>query len=381
MSSAHTRTNFPILVVTENLNVGGAEKYTVLVANELHARGHRVVVFANHGPFREHFDPGIRFVRAFFERGILGVLYGAIQMIRICWQEDIKLIHAQKLQSSQAAYLARFVTGVPVVKTAHGYTPKELETLGEKIDRYSDKVITVVDWLAPELSKNGVSEGKLSVIYNGMTAVDAPLSIEQKLALRAELGIGAEDPIIVSVARLERGKNYASLIQWFPQVLSSIPAAKLIIVGSGPERETLIGMARDLGIGTSVVFVEGTTRMEPYLHIADVFCTPTVARGMAVLEAMAAGLPVVGTQPKGPPEVVLDGLTGYVVDKTDGSTFASRIIDLLADKAMAKRFGAAGKRRVKKLFSHTAMVDEIEQVYASTVPEVYEQGSPTPAAA
>lgn len=366
----HTRTHpaYPILIVTENLKVGGAEKYTVLIANELHERGHRVVVFANNGPFRSHFHPDIRFVRAFFEHGIFGVIYGALQMIRICWQERIQLIHAQKLQSSQAAWLARFVTGVPVVKTAHGYTPAELTRLGTKIDRYSDKVITVVDWLAPELAQNGVQEDKLRVIYNGMTPAGEPLTHDEGIALRASLGIDKEDPVIVSVARLERGKNYAALVRWFPDVLARVPAAKLIIVGSGPERQSLIALANDLGISSSVVFVAGTTRMQRYLHIADVFCTPSVARGMAVLEAMATGLPVVGMQPKGSPVVVVDGMTGFVVEKSEGP-FVDRIVRLLKDPALARRFGAAGKDRMSKLFSQSIMVDEIEDVYATVVPD------------
>lgn len=358
---------YPILIVTENLKVGGAEKYTVILANELHARGHRVVVFANDGPFRAHFHPDIRFVRAFFERGIAGVVYGAFQMIRICWQEGIRLIHAQKLQSSQAAWLARFVTGVPVVKTAHGYTSAELTHLGKKIDRYSDKVITVVDWLHPELAANGVQKDKIRVIYNGIADSTHTSTEESRTALRASLGIAENDPVIVSVARLERGKNYAALIRWFPTVLKSVPLAKLIVVGSGPERRTLIKMARELSIDSSVVFVEGTTQMEPYLSIAQVFCTPSIGRGMAVLEAMAASLPVVGMQPVGAPEVVVDAETGFLVDKADGTAFADRIVRLLKNPALARHLGAAGKERMENLYTKTNMVNEIETVYESVL--------------
>lgn len=370
---AYLHSTYPILIVTENLKVGGAEKYTVLVANELHARGHRVVVFANNGPFRAHFHPDIRFVRAFFEHGILGVIYGTLQMIRICWQEGIALIHAQKLESSKAAWLARFVTGVPVVKTAHGYTAEELTRLGMKIDTYSDKVITVVDWLHPELAKNGVQDDKIRVIYNGVAEATESPSQEDRAALRASLGIGAIDPVIVSVARLERGKNYESLIRWFPSVLARVPAAKLIIVGSGPERRALIDMARELQVDAAIVFVEGTTHMEPYLHIANVFCTPSIGRGMAVLEAMAAGLPVVGIQPNGAPEVVVDGSTGFLVEKSDGDSFAERIVRLLANPELASQFGRAGKQRMMREFVQTQMVDEIEQVYASVIPESTQQ--------
>jgi len=356
-----------ILIVTENLEVGGAEKYTVLLANELHERGHRVVVLANEGPFRKHFHPDIRFVRAFFEHGFLGVLYGAFQMIRISFQEEISFIHAQKLQSSQAAWLARFITRVPVVKTAHGYTPKELTVLGKVIDKYSDKVVTVVDWLLPELSKNGVQENKLSVIYNGTVPLRENLSLKERQALKMSFGIGETDKVVVSMARLERGKNYKALIEWFVPVIKQVPNTKLVIVGDGPEKINLIKEASDLGLADSVIFVEATTQISKYLQIADVFCTPSVARGMAVLEAMEASLPVVGIKPLGQPQVVLDGQTGFVISRDSGNLIATKVIELLMDPKLAKRFGRSGKKRVTQKFPCSDMVDQLENVYRQVV--------------
>ena len=356
-----------ILIVTENLEVGGAEKYTVLLANELYERGHRVVVLANEGPFRKHFDPDIRFVRAFFEHGFLGVLYGAFQMIRISFQENISFIHAQKLQSSQAAWLARFITRVPVVKTAHGYTPKELAVLGKVIDKYSDKVVTVVDWLLPELSKNGVQENKLSVIYNGTVPSSKNLTLKERRILKMSLGIDETDRVVVSMARLERGKNYKALIEWFVPVIKQVPNTKLVIVGDGPEKINLIKEASDLGLTDSVIFVEATTQISKYLQIADIFCTPSVARGMAVLEAMEASLPVVGIKPLGQPQVVLDGQTGFVISKDNGSLFAKKVIELLLDPKLAKRFGQLGKKRVSQEFPCSDMVDQLENVYRQVV--------------
>lgn len=362
-----TPRKYSILVATENLNVGGAEKYTVLIANELHRRGHHVVVLANHGVFREKFHPDIRFVRAFFEHGLFGVLYGAFQMIRISLQENVDLVHVQKLESSRAAWLARFVTGVPIVKTAHGYTRKELLTLGKVINRYSDKVVTVVDWLVDELCANGVQKDKLSLIYNGMTPLESPLSKKGCSALRSELGIEETDKVLVSISRLERGKNRADLIAWLPTILEAEPSTKLIIVGDGPEKNNLKTQAHELGLEKSIVFVDGTTDVEPYLQIADIFCTPSVAQGMAVLEAMSAGLPVIGTRPSGSPQVVLDGVTGFVVTKHDRDAFVARVIELLKDGDTRIRFGRGAKEFVRTHFSHTTMVDKLEEVYAGAV--------------
>ncbi|MBP9757303.1 MAG: glycosyltransferase family 4 protein [Candidatus Pacebacteria bacterium] len=364
----------PILIVTENLNVGGAEKYTVLVANELHARGRRVVVLANDGPFRKHFHPDIRFVRAFFERGILGVLYGAFQMIRITLQERIPLIHAQKLESSKAAWLARFVTGVPVVKTAHGYTPAELVRLGGVIDKYSDKVVTVVDWLLPELEKNGVQGDKLSVIYNGTS--DEPF-VQDRERVRREIGLTATDKVVISLSRLERGKNFTALVQWFAGVVALVPEAKLVIVGGGPEKQSLIEEVKESHLDKAIIFVDAKTEIRKYLDIADVFCTPSIGRGMAVLEAMAAGLPVVGFEPIGEPRVVVDGETGYLIQKDDGKTLVEKISHLLRNPDRARKFGEAGRKRARNKFSQRAMVDQLELVYAQTSKKAFPSGLST----
>jgi glycosyltransferase involved in cell wall biosynthesis len=359
---------YNILIVTENLDIGGAEKYTVLIANELFKRGHKVVVMANDGPFRKHFDPRIRFVRVFFEHGIWGVLYGVFQMIRISFQENIDFIHAQKLESSQAAWLARFVTGVPVVKTAHGYTAKELITLGKKIDKYSDKVITVDDWLSGELVKNGVKHEKLSVIYNGTNPIENNNdNREQRAQLRVKLGIGTNDKVMVTVSRLVKGKNHKELIEWFKLIHEQLPNVKLVFVGDGPEHEVLLQKVLGHDLNGSVVFVGATTNIIPYLEIADIFCTPGVGRGMAVLEAMAAGLPVIGRQPISGPEVIVEGETGSLFPRGDGETFVKKVLQLLKDQPLAQRFGLAGKRRVEEVLSCELMVDQLEQVYRQVV--------------
>ncbi len=260
-----------ILIVTENLKVGGAEKYTVLVANELFRRGHKVVVLANDGPFRKHFDPGIRFVRVFFEHGILGVLYGAFQMVRVSLQERITFIHAQKLESSQAAWFARFITGVPVVKTAHGYTSKELITLGKLINKYSNKIVTVDDWLFGELGKNGIEADKLSVIYNGTIGLESSISAEEALKLRNDLGINQDDKVIVSTSRLVKGKNHPALLDWFKVINQQLPNTKLVLVGGGPEKDNLMKKTSELDLNNAVIFVDAITDTTKYLQISDIF--------------------------------------------------------------------------------------------------------------
>lgn len=355
-----------ILLVAERLQVGGAEKYTVLVANELHARGYRVVILSNQGPFRTEFHPDIRFVRAYFRTGLFGFLYGVLQIIFLSLQEQVSVVHVQKYESVRAAWLARFITRKPILKTVHGYTRNRLTVVSRRINRYADRVVTVVDWLGEELIRNGVSAHKVSVVYNGMNTPPA-LSEDERQNVRASLGIAADDVVIISVSRLERRKNHAEFFDWFPRILEHVPTAKYVIVGNGNERERLMQKARECRLDHAILFVDATIHIEPYLQMADIFCTPIVAQGMAVLEAMAAGIPVVGTTPGSAPEVVRDGETGFTVPKGDGDAFVQRLIELAQQPEKGRRFGAAGKERQQELFSVAHTVDGLEKIYLEMV--------------
>lgn len=352
-----------ILIVSERLQIGGAEKYIVLVANELHARGYRVVILSNEGPFRAALHPDIRFVRTYFRRGLWLFLYGALQIAWLSITEKISVVHTQQIEPTKAAWIARFITRKPVLMTVHGFSRKQLLRMGEKVERYSDVVVTVVDWLVDELVKNGVAAHKLRLVYNGMDAPSRAYTHEESLALRASLGINAGDVVILSVSRLDPRKNHAEFFEWFPRILAEVPHAKYVIVGDGTEKEPLLQKIREHNLAHAIMLVDGTTNAEPYLHMADIFCTPSVAQGMAVLEAMAAGIPVVGTTPMTAPEVVRDGETGFTVSKHDGDAFVARLIELAQNPDLRRRFGAAGKKRQAELFSNAQMVDGLVAIY------------------
>ena len=255
------------------------------------------------------------------------------------------------------------MTGVPILKTAHGYTAKELTYLGKKIDKYSDKVVTVIDWLLSELHKNGVRADKLKVIYNGAEPYSHPMSASDAASFKKSLGLADTDKVILCVSRFERGKKIATLLGWFGSIVKKVPHAKLILVGDGPEKNNLIEKTRELHLENSVIYTGGTTDVKKYLQIADIFCTPSVARGMAVLEAMSAGLPIIGIAPTCNPREVRDGKDGFVIPRGDDEKFIEKTIQLLLNSELSKSFGLSGKKRVEQDFNHMIMVDELEKIY------------------
>jgi phosphatidyl-myo-inositol dimannoside synthase len=174
--------------------------------------------------------------------------------------------------------------------------------------------------------------------------------------VRARHGL-ADRPVVVCVSRLVPRKGQDALVRALPSIRQRVPGAALLLVGGGPYRGRLQRLAVDSGVAEHVVFTGSVPWEELPAHYAagDVFAMPcrTHGRGLDVeglgivfLEAAAAGLPVVAGRSGGAPETLLDGETGTLVDGRDVDNVSQAIADLLADPALAAKYGAAGRDRV-----------------------------------
>jgi phosphatidyl-myo-inositol dimannoside synthase len=176
--------------------------------------------------------------------------------------------------------------------------------------------------------------------------------------VRARHGL-ADRPVVVCVSRLVPRKGQDALIRALPAVRRRVPDAALLVVGGGPHRATLERQAREAGVAEHVVFTGSVPWPDLPAHYAagDVYAMPCRTRnggldveglGIVYLEASAAGLPVVAGSSGGAPDAVCEGETGYVVDGRDPAALADRVSTLLADPALARRMGAAGRRWVER---------------------------------
>ena len=174
--------------------------------------------------------------------------------------------------------------------------------------------------------------------------------------LRVRYGLG-DRPVVVCVSRLVPRKGQDMLIRALPDIVGRVSDAALVIVGGGPYRDRLHGLASELGVADNVVFTDGVPADELPAHhaMADVFAMPCRTRGggldveglgIVYLEASATGVPVVAGRSGGAPESVRDGETGVVVDGEDVGAIAAAVGDLLADPDRAASMGAAGRRWV-----------------------------------
>jgi len=172
-------------------------------------------------------------------------------------------------------------------------------------------------------------------------------------------------PIIGTVGRLVDRKGHHDLLKAWPQIVHASPDATLLIVGDGPERQRLQARADRQGISDSVVFTGTRDDIPDILALIDIFAFPSHYEGMpgALLEAMAAGLPIVTTPVDGNSELVQDGDCGRHVPPHDPDALADAIVGLLNDPAEADRLGTAAAQRAMSAFSINAMVDEFETLY------------------
>jgi glycosyltransferase involved in cell wall biosynthesis len=168
-----------------------------------------------------------------------------------------------------------------------------------------------------------------------------PVSEERKLQLRHELGIDACTRVLLCVGRLSLEKGHVDLIRAYPRMceLARELSLRLVLVGAGPERGRLEELCRSLKIADAVTLTGQKDDINPYYSIADVFLLPSLSEGCpnVLLEAMAAGVPVIATAVGGIPEVVKHGRDAILVNTHDRDGLASATVQMLRDQQLRDR--------------------------------------------
>ena len=199
----------------------------------------------------------------------------------------------------------------------------------------------------------GAHPKKIVVIYNSID--ESRFKPRLKEEVRKELGIESNGKIIIYVGALIPRKGVEYLIRAMQLVIEKIPNSILLVIGNGPEKEHLKFLSSQFGLKENIQFLGHipTNLLALYYNVSDVFVLPSFHEGhaMVLLEAMASGLPIIATNVGGNVETITDRLNGYLVNPGDTLTIADRIIHILSDERLSRRFSNASLRLYKKRFS------------------------------
>ena len=186
-----------------------------------------------------------------------------------------------------------------------------------------------------------------------------------KLALRAGIGLGPSDLVLITLARLIPAKGVQYLLQAISRLGRSFPTLKLVICGDGPFKGILLELAEKLGLSSKVIFTGFRTDALSLLQAADMFVLPSLSEGLplSILEAMALGKPVVATRVGGIPEVIDHGKTGWLVPPGNAGALAATLQRALSGGAATLMMAQRARQTVLRRFSIDETVNSWRRLY------------------
>ena len=365
-------------------SVGGSGIIATELGKVLASRGHNVHILSSEPPARYgDYQPGLTFHRVdtpsyplFREPQYLLSL--ANKIVQVSREEKLDLVHAHyAVPHATAAYLAKQILsasghGVPlVITTLHGTDitllgadPSYAETVAFCIQQ-SDVVTTVSESLKADTYRELGVTCDIRVIPN---FIDASITCRRDVgSLRARLAPNGE-PIVIHVSNFRPVKRTPMAIEVFARVRRETPA-RLLMVGDGPDLAEASRLAKTLGVERDVDFLGVQDQVVPLLSAADVFLLPSAQEsfGLAALEAMACEVPVVASRVGGLPEVIEDGVSGFLHPLDDLDGMARSTLRLLTDRALHERFAAAARETAQTRYSDTRIVPLYETCYSDTL--------------
>ena len=298
----------------------------------------------------------------------------ATKMAEVAAYEHLDVLHVHyAIPHAISAHLAQQILHddrLKVITTLHGtditlvgrdasYLP--ITKFGIEV---SDGVTAVSEWLKRETHKNFGTNKAIEVIPN---FVDVQ-RFQRHRSAYCDLFGASEEKLICHVSNMRPVKRIMDVLEIFLRVSRALPA-RLMMVGDGPDRSAAEAFCRHHRIQDRVYFPGNIPNLEEIVAASDLFLLPSDAEsfGMAALEAMSCEVPVIATNAGGLPEVVTDGVNGYLLPVGDIDGMAQRALEILSDRDLERRMGEAGRAAVLERFDETRVVPIYREMYERVI--------------
>jgi glycosyltransferase involved in cell wall biosynthesis len=302
------------------------------------------------------------------------------RLVRLVRERRYDVIHSHLFRADIYGGLAVGQVGQPrpfLVSTRHNddrfFLNPFIGIVHYLLSARQDLIIAISDHVAHFTIARGVRHpGRVRRVYHGLRPPDtAVLERAGRRIREEELGVGPHEFLVGNVGRLAPQKGQRHLIEAMPLLLERVPTAHAVIAGGGDLEAYLRGLAEDLEVQQRVHVLGPRQDVPALMHALDVFAMPSIWEGfgLVLLEAMAAGKPIVASRTATIPEVVLDGETGVLVPPGDAVALADALAGLADAPDLARRLGEAGRERLQKHFSIEKMVGDTETLYRELLEE------------
>lgn len=302
--------------------------------------------------------------------------FSFMKVAKILKEEKADVIHTHNTQPFVDGTIGAILSGVKaIIHTDHAreFPDKWRYMFAEWLmSHFAYRVVGVSDHTSLNLNKyERISTKKITTIVNGIdeTIYNINIDINKK---KRELGIKKDGPVIGLGVRLSKQKGITYLIKAMPMILKDFPDLTLVVAGDGDLKSSLEDEAKKLGVHDSVIFLGARLDIAELLKLFDLYVLPSLFEGlpMVLLEAMAAGCPIVATDVGGNYMAVTNGHNGALVEPCNPELFAKDVIKVLSDNDLRNKYIDNSYSVIKKKFSARVMTAQYEKLYLEALRRV-----------
>ena len=373
------RSSERILHFVESSGLYGAEQVILNLSREMQAEGrfHPVV-----GCIVAHPEASDDLCDAALANGIEALklvipnsrlAFALPRAARLLREQRIALIHSHGYKPSVYGFMLNKMTGIKVMATCHLWFDTDKSPLKTRfmvgLEKYFyrsfPKVVAVSEPIQQVLLDSGIPRAATQVLKNGVSLPEVNLTIAEKSALRAELGLELNSFCLLNTGRLTRQKSQATLIEAVALLAEQGRNVELVLVGQGPLETELRALVAELQLSARVHFVGFRSDVPRLLALADLFALPSLDEGMpmSLLEAAAVAKAIVTTEVGDIPKLIRHEQTGLVVPQQDPPALARAIARLMDDPELAQNLGQAAQAKMHSEYSSRAMGQSYHAIY------------------